>query len=172
MKGPEPADRLHPPVEREVTHAPEHGSDPAGYDRDVNLRAVVWTAVYLAGGVIIICAFMWWLFLGLRRLERQEDPAPPPLAEEARPPLPPEPRLQSSPDEDMRALRAREDRALHEPAWIDQGQGTVRLPIDLAMDVIARRGLPAGAASPSGSAVTEAQPATAAPSPPSGRSSP
>jgi hypothetical protein len=49
----------------------------------------------------------------------------------------------------MATFRAREDEALHQPAWIDQRAGTVRLPIDLAMDVIARRGLPAvGAGTP------------------------
>jgi hypothetical protein len=133
------------------------------YDRDLDVRGILWTAAYLAGGVVVICLLMWWLFLGLRRLETRADPAPPPLAEERGPqPPPPGPRLQASPDQDMIDLRAGEDRTLHQPAWIDPKQGIVRLPIDLAMDVVARRGLPAAGAtqpsSPSPTGVTVPKP--------------
>jgi hypothetical protein len=140
------------------------------YDRDLNVRRVVWAGVYLVVGTVAVFVLTWWMFLGLARLETRKDPAPPPLAEERQPqPLPPEPRLQASPDEDMVTLREREDRVLHEPAWIDRQAGLVRLPIDLAIDVIARRGIPAigeGAPSPS------QPPAPAAPVPPPPGSNP
>jgi len=123
---------------RAAAHAPDGGSEV--YDRDLDVRGILWSAVWLAGGVVVVCVLMWWLFLGLRRLENRADPPPPPLAEERAPqPPPPGPRLQASPDQDMIQLRAGEDRTLNQPAWIDRGQGTVRLPIDLAMDVLARR---------------------------------
>jgi hypothetical protein len=38
-------------------------------------------------------------------------------------------------------MRVEEDTALHKPAWVNRGQGTARVPIDVAMEVIARRGL-------------------------------
>ncbi len=121
-----------------------HASATEPYDRDLNVRSILWTGAILAAGTIAICLLMWGVYRGLARLERREDPAPPPLAEERRPqPLPPAPRLQSSPDEDMATFRAEEDRTLETPAWIDRQAGTVRLPIDLAMDVLVRRGLPA-----------------------------
>lgn len=124
-----------------------HPSGAGEYDRDLNVKAILWSAAYLAAGVLLVCLLMYWLFLGLRRLETRQDPPPPPLAEERQPaPLPPEPRLQASPDQDMATFRAREDEVLHRPAWIDRQAGTVRLPIELAMDVIARRGVPADAA--------------------------
>ncbi len=149
MKGTDPATGLPPHDEPRPGAA--QAADSQQYDRDLNVKGILWSAAYLAGGVLVVCLLMYWLFLGLRKLENRADPPAPPLAEERREqPLPPEPRLQASPDQDMAELRAREDRALHQPAWIDQQAGTVRLPIDLAMDVIARRGLPAtGAGAPS-----------------------
>jgi hypothetical protein len=55
----------------------------------------------------------------------------------------------------MLELRAAEDRLIHRPSWIDPGQGTLRIPIDLAIDVVTRRGLPEVATPP----VTPASPA-------------
>jgi len=48
----------------------------------------------------------------------------------------------------MLRLRAEEDQAIARPAWIDQRQGTVRIPVDLAIDVLVRRGLPAANGDP------------------------
>jgi len=143
--------------------------DAEQYDRDLNVRSILWTGALLAIGTVAVCILMWWMYRGLARLERRHDPAPPPLAEERRPqPLPPEPRLQSSPDQAMAAFRAREDRALEAPAWIDRQAGTVRLPIDLAMDVLVRRGRPA--TSPGAQSQAEpAAPEPVGPEPPRSR---
>ncbi|HXO18752.1 MAG TPA: hypothetical protein VOA87_02380 [Thermoanaerobaculia bacterium] len=118
-------------------------SEPAApqlFDREIDLRAIFWTAVSLAGAVALSCLLMWWLFLGLRRAERANDPPPSPLPEAGERRLPPLPRLQPNPAEDMRALRAREEELLNRPAWVDPKQGTMRIPIDLAMDVLVRKG--------------------------------
>ena len=55
----------------------------------------------------------------------------------------PQPRLQRTPVLDLRAIRAEEDKVLDSYAWVDQKQGIVRIPVALAMDVLAKRGLPA-----------------------------
>jgi len=142
MKGTDPTTGR--PLHAEPRPGAAYASDAEQYDRDLNVRSILWTGALLAAGTVAVCILMWWMYRGLARLERRHDPAPPPLAEERRPqPLPPEPRLQSSPDQDMAAFRAGEDRTLGAPAWIDRQAGTVRLPIDLAMDVLVRRGLPA-----------------------------
>lgn len=154
-----------------------HASDSEPYDRDLNVKSILWTGAILAVGTIVVCILMWGMYRGLARLERRADPAPPPLAEERQPqPLPPAPRLQSSPDADMAAFRAEEDRALETPAWIDRQAGTVRLPIDLAMDVLVRRGLPATGSDVPGQTVPNAQgaqspaaPAPTGPEPPRSR---
>jgi hypothetical protein len=155
----------HPPPD--VPHRPgeTHTPDAVQYDRDLSIRGVVWTALWLALGTIAVLILMWWLFVGLDRLERAADPPPPPLREARARHLPPEPRLQSTPDRDMLELRAAEDRLIERPSWIDQKQGTVRLPIDLAIDVLARRGLPATQGNPARIPGSLTVPAPAAPTP-------
>ena len=56
--------------------------------------------------------------------------------------MPPEPRLQTNPREDLRALRAREDAVLNSYGWVDKTAGVVRIPIDEAIKLTVQRGLP------------------------------
>jgi hypothetical protein len=125
-----------------------HTPDAVQYDRDLNVRGVVWSALALAVGTLVVLVLMWWLFGGLGRLEKASDPPPPALREVRERHLPPEPRLQAEADGDMLELRAAEDQMIERPAWIDRNQGTVRIPIDLAIDVLLRRGLPAANGDP------------------------
>jgi hypothetical protein len=59
--------------------------------------------------------------------------------------VPPEPRLQEHPREDLSELRAREDEILSSYGWVDRNAGVVRIPIDAAMKLTLERGLPARA---------------------------
>jgi hypothetical protein len=55
----------------------------------------------------------------------------------------PTPRLQMDDgDQDVVDLHAREDLLLDHYTWVNQQQGTVRIPIGQAMQIIAQRGLP------------------------------
>ncbi len=45
-------------------------------------------------------------------------------------------------DQDVADLHAREDLLLNNYSWVDQSKGTVRIPIEWAMQLIAQRGLP------------------------------
>jgi hypothetical protein len=55
----------------------------------------------------------------------------------------PMPRLQTdNGDSDLAALHAREDLLIDNYSWIDESKGTVRIPIERAMELIAQRGLP------------------------------
>jgi hypothetical protein len=59
----------------------------------------------------------------------------------------PTPRLQlDDGDADVADLHAREDILLDNYTWIDQSKGTVRIPIERAMEVIAQKGLPVASA--------------------------
>jgi hypothetical protein len=84
----------------------------------------------------------------------------------------PEPQLQTSPVLDLKAIRAEEDKLLNGYAWLDQKKGLVRIPIDQAIDLLARRGLPSRPAteiqtSASGVSVpTDSGPGIAAPKAP------
>jgi hypothetical protein len=55
----------------------------------------------------------------------------------------PTPRLQTDDgNQDVADLHAREDLLLSNYTWIDESKGTVRIPIERAMELIAQRGLP------------------------------
>jgi hypothetical protein len=45
-------------------------------------------------------------------------------------------------DQDVADLHAREDLLLNNFTWVDQSKGTVRIPIEQAMQLIAQHGLP------------------------------
>ena len=55
----------------------------------------------------------------------------------------PTPRVQTDDgNEDVADLHAREDLLLDNYTWIDQSKGTVRIPIERAMEIVAQKGLP------------------------------
>jgi hypothetical protein len=55
----------------------------------------------------------------------------------------PTPRLEiDDGNQDLTELHGREDLLLDHYSWIDRGQGTVRIPIERAMELIAQKGLP------------------------------
>ena len=54
----------------------------------------------------------------------------------------PEPRLQDKAVQDLQQMHAEEDQILNSYGWVDQKKGTVRIPIDRALDLLAQRGLP------------------------------
>ena len=67
-----------------------------------------------------------------------------PSAQEDR--VPPEPRLQTNPRQDLADLRARGRRACSTTyGWVDRNAGVVRIPIEAAMKLTLERGLPARA---------------------------
>jgi hypothetical protein len=66
----------------------------------------------------------------------------------------PNPRLETDERGQLNAIRLKEEQTLNTYDWIDQNAGTVRIPIDRAMDLIAQRGLPVRAQS--GSAPAQA----------------
>jgi hypothetical protein len=96
----------------------------------------------------------------MEQFDKKQDPELMPIETQMKQEAPPEPRLQVGPGfsrhnqdalsnsdlEDMQALRRKEDSVLGEPAWVDQAQGRLRVPIDVAMQVIASRGAQSGGA--------------------------
>jgi hypothetical protein len=54
----------------------------------------------------------------------------------------PSPRLEEDERGQLNGIRLKEEQTLNTYDWIDQNAGTVRIPIDRAMDLIAQRGLP------------------------------
>jgi len=113
------------------------------FDREINLRGVIWTGVALAGTALVVSLLMWWLLWGFSRFDEKRDVRLTPIEVASPQQPPPEPRLQVSPNDDMRIMRDEEDLLLDRAAWVDRQQGIVRVPVDVAMDVIVSRGISA-----------------------------
>lgn len=96
-------------------------------------------------GALALASFlaMWGLFHALADREARESAQPNPLAERYGRRQPPEPRLQTHPRDDLLALQRSEQAVLDGYGWIDRERGTVRIPVERAMEILARRGLPA-----------------------------
>jgi hypothetical protein len=132
-------------------HMP-HASDPHGHPRavlhetsDANVRGVFAFAIGLTVAIVFIGFGVWGLFQYFAAREARATPRNYPLAVEGSR-LPPEPRLQTNPRQDLSDLRAREEQQLTSYGWIDKNAGIVRIPIDRAMQLTVERGLPTRAA--------------------------
>ena len=74
----------------------------------------------------------------------------------------PQPRLETKPGEGLSKLRAAEESDLSTYGWIDQKTGTVRVPIDRAMQLLLQRGLPNVGAGKTPLSLMQARPAETA----------
>jgi hypothetical protein len=92
--------------------------------------------------VIVAAAVITTLLIHFKAAEqsRQETPIPR-LAGERE--ATPEPRLQLDANKELRQMRAAEDAALNSYGWVDRSSGSVRIPIERAMEILAKKGLPA-----------------------------
>ena len=115
---------------------------------DVNVRAILTVGAGLAAGTIAVSALVWLVVVFLSSREAQPGPREFPLAVTHEQRLPPEPRLQTNPREDLADLRRAEDQVLDSYGWVDKDAGVVRIPIDDAMRLTIERGLPARAQEP------------------------
>ncbi|HKB11103.1 MAG TPA: hypothetical protein VKD69_10625 [Vicinamibacterales bacterium] len=123
-----------------------HGADHPEVlheESDVNIGGVLMFGVGLIFSAIVIYLVVGVFFKYLdTSVARQQIPEYP-LAAEAAGRLPPEPRLQVNPRQDLADLRSREEQALTSYSWVDRNAGVVRIPIDEAIKKTLERGLPA-----------------------------
>lgn len=109
---------------------------------DVNVRAILSVGAGLAAVTMVMAGLVWLLVLLLARSNADTAPREFPLAATYEQRLPPEPRLQTNPREDLQTLRQAEERLLRTYGWVDKDSGVVRIPIDEAMRLTLERGLP------------------------------
>jgi hypothetical protein len=109
---------------------------------DINSGAVLAFGAGLVVVALCVHILILVLFKYFEAREARRQTVEYPLAAQA-PRLPPEPRLQTNPRQDLLGLRAEEEAALTTYGWADRNAGTVRIPIDKAMSLTVQRGLPA-----------------------------
>jgi hypothetical protein len=131
-----------------------HNEDVAHEHSDINIRAIVWSAVIVAVLCIGTAVLIYFLFFGVfEKQARQRDPQLSPLAMPATN-MPAtttaspefgsarEPRLLTSEPTYLRQSRESEHQVLHGYGWADQKAGVARIPIDEAKKLMLERGLP------------------------------
>ena len=130
--------------------AHEEGVNPAVHHEqsDANITAVLGFGAGLFAVIVAVCLIIWGLFGILDRREGVQAPSQYPLAAAQGPRLPPEPRLQTDPRQDLADMRAKEDELLQSYGWVDKNAGVVRIPIDSAMRLTLERGLPSRTGQP------------------------
>ncbi len=118
-----------------------------GYElQDANVRGILVAGIVLAvttAVVMLLMVVMLKAFSGRQTNVSRHAPATTAPKQTLV-----EPRLQVTPQKDLATLRAEEDGLLNNYGWVDKGKGTVRIPVDHAMDLTLQRGLPARLASP------------------------
>ena len=132
-------------AEVHMPHAGHHDDNPEVHHEtsDVNIRGVLGFAAGLVVAAIVIHFGVWLLFKYFSAREAARTPALYPLAVTQENRVPPEPRLQTNPRQDLRDLRTQEEDVLNNYAWVDKNAGVVRIPIGEAMKLTVQRGLPA-----------------------------
>ena len=111
-------------------------------DRTLNVRAVSKFGVGIGAGVIASAFLMWFLFDRFAARETRSTARPEAMASSNPRKEPPEPRLQPKPVMDLKTFRASEDAILNSYGWVDPDKGVVRIPVERAMELVAKEGLP------------------------------
>lgn len=122
----------------DMDHTIQHSPNGTGHEQtEVNVRTIVVSLAFLLLGAILAAIVTIGIFRYLHDTYKPDV-----AAKEAQPQIPPEPRIEVAPAEQIQALRAHEDHVLTSYSWVDQKSGTVRVPIDRAIDMLAQKGLP------------------------------
>ena len=129
----------------------------------------VWAVVKFAIGLLVLGIVSYVVLYGLLKLfEHQEVASQAPAPRMQRGPadrLPPPPRLQmmpgnpsdfTTPDAEMRAMLAEQNKTLNSYGWVNKDAGVVRISIDEAMKLVIQKGLPAKPAAAARAASTHA----------------
>ncbi len=143
---------------------PENNPTVAHEHTDADSHVITRFGIGLAFIIVVSQLLLWWLFNAFSEHETNLSPHVSAIVRTA-PRLPPEPRLQGNapldlnPRLDLMKMREDEDTFLNHYGWIDPDHGVVHVPIDQALNFVARTGLPKFKA-------VEPKPPAAAPHPP------
>jgi hypothetical protein len=135
-----------------------------GYEtRDANTGGVLKFLVGLGIVLVATCLICWGLFRFFSAHDVNQTASDSPFANTRQLPLGPQ--LQVNPREDWLKFREEQEKSLETYAWENRTAGTVRVPIEAAMELLVKKGMPVQAAPP-------AQPADAKKQAPEGEKKP
>lgn len=109
--------------------------------RDTHFRGLLYTGLGLLALMGLNLAISWMAYQYFEDSSVQPGEFPKTFTTPET--VPPAPVLQSNPHADLVRLRAREDSVLTGYAWVNRPAGLARVPVDRAMELLLRQGLPA-----------------------------
>ena len=116
----------------------EHSPNGSGHEeREVSVSMIVASLIVLLIGTFLVCLLVIGIFKYFHTVNRVEE-----ATKQSQQQIPPEPRVEEKPFQQLLTVRAREDHVLTSYAWVDKQEGVVRIPIDQAIDKLAKQGLP------------------------------
>ena len=137
------------------------------------------SALYFLAGLVLVYVVVYLIVFGMYRfLDSYATAHQPPMSPMVKPEADtravtpenaetfPQPRLEENERTQLRSFIEDQDRTLATYDWLDKDRGTVRIPIDRAMELIEQRGLPVhaeGASSAQNSAAKSSETRTSAP---------
>ena len=133
------------------------GGPGAGYEQsDAHIPDLLKFGFWMAVVIAVTLVSMKWTFNYRERTQTVSVPAGP----FARPrELPPSPRLQVEPHQELKDYCEAQVKELNTYGWINQRLHVVRVPVDRAMDLVLQNGLPIRASGPTGAAAVDVPPA-------------
>jgi hypothetical protein len=103
--------------------------------RETNVGLVIRFGVGLTALTVFSLLLMWAMFEFIEGYNAAQFEPPAPLVE--RNTLPPDPRLQVLPEEDLAKMRAEEQKKLNSYGWVIRTAEIVQIPVDRAMQLTA-----------------------------------
>jgi hypothetical protein len=132
----------------------ENATGHGGYERqDLQASSILYFLLTIVVASAICLIGLKGLFAYLDRREKAEQPPVNPLVTNVptdtrhiSPGYPqsafPSPKLEEDERGQLNGIRIEEEKALYSYGWVDEKAGTVRIPIERAMELIVQRGLP------------------------------
>jgi hypothetical protein len=124
-------------AEHHTSHGHTNGPRGIGHETtDVN----IWAIGKFGIGLVIITLLSVGLLVGVFQFFQSREDRVAKAIEPAK--VFPSPRLLVDEPKTLTQYRADEDKVVNGYGWVDQSKGVVRIPVDQAMDLLVKRGLP------------------------------
>jgi hypothetical protein len=121
-----------------MDHSAHSTPNGAGHEKsEVSVPFIVVSLGVLLVGTFLVALLVVGIFRFFSNTYQTQE-----LAKESQQQVPPQPRIEVEPGQQLLEVHARENHVLTSYAWVDKSQGTVRIPINQAMDALAKKGLP------------------------------
>ena len=111
-------------------------------ESDVNVAAILRYGLGLFAVAVVVHIFLWWLLGAYERQNERAQTQVFPMAADQQDRLPPAPRFQDNPQQELQQLREKQKALLEGYGWVNKEAGVVRIPIEDAMKLVVDRGLP------------------------------